>query len=423
MVEILDQANALPPVAPDDPCGPDLDAAEDMEFLNYLAATEGRLPASYFSFDPKSVDFTAAKSTGVELLARSHDIRLLVLLAKLAILDRDLAGFARWIGSTARLLVEHWEEAHPRDVDGDYASRLVQLSTLNDGPVVVLPLQYAPLAETQREGALTFRAQLVALGEVALREDERAPDSAAIDRILSASDLADLSQTLASLQMIKAATAQIKATTRERAGPEAAVTFEALEPVVERMTAFIQRAVAQRDPSVAPPDAPITAPEEEERAPASTAALASLADADAALASALAYFARSEPSNAAVLLIGQARQLLGKNLYEVMKIIAPKQADVARIFVGAEPAFTVPVSSIGVGHGADGAQPAPPAEPAASRAAALSLIDSVIAYLRKADPSSPVPFLLDRAKSLSSRDFLNLLKDLLSEEALAQMRK
>jgi type VI secretion system protein ImpA len=424
MVETLDESNALPPVSAEDPCGPDLDLAGDPIFLNYLAATEGQLPTtSYFSFDAKSVDFAAAEATGVGLLARSHDLRILVLLAKLAILNRDLAGFARWLSASARLIADHWDEAHPRGEDGDFASRLAQLSTLNDNPVVVLPLQYAPLAENQRDGALTFRAQLIALGEVTLRENERAADAAAIERILSTSDLAGLGRTFAALQTAKAAIAQIKSTTLEKTGPQGALGLEAVERLVERMSVFVQSALARRDPNIAPPAAPVAAATSEGSAPSGAMTFASLAEADAALASALAYFVTSEPSSAAVLLIGQARQLLGKNLYEVMKILAPGHADAARIFVGAEPAFTVPVSSIGPGSAVDGEQVGSPPEPAASRAAALSLVDSVAAHLRKVEPSSPAPFLLDRAKTLASRDFLSLLKDLLSEDALTQMQK
>jgi hypothetical protein len=36
--------SALPPVSPDDPCGPDLDLEGDAEFLNFVAAAEGILP-------------------------------------------------------------------------------------------------------------------------------------------------------------------------------------------------------------------------------------------------------------------------------------------------------------------------------------------------------------------------------------------
>ncbi|HLW89980.1 MAG TPA: type VI secretion system ImpA family N-terminal domain-containing protein [Roseiarcus sp.] len=421
MVDTLEESDALPAISPEAPCGPDLDFEGDPEFLNYLAATEGQLPASYFDFDVKAVDFTAAEATGVQLLARTHDVRLLVLLAKLAILRRDIKGFARWVSAIAQLLTRQWDEVHPRGENGDFTARMAQLATLNDSPVVLLPLQYAPLAETQREGVLTFRARLVASGDANAREGERMPEAGAIERILANSDLPNLSATLRALQTIKSAIEEIKATTLEKAGVQQTVPFDGLTSLIERMTTFIQTAVAARDPSVAPPKAPTETASEEAGEPAAVSSFGSLAEADAALAAAFAYFAKNEPSSAAVLLIGQARQLLGKNIYEVMQIIAPDYAAQARIFVGSEPAFTVRVSSIAPAQEGEREQAA--GEPAASRGAALSLVDSAAAYLRKAEPSNPAPLLLDRAKSLASRDFFGLLKELLSEDTLTEMRR
>ena len=147
-----------------------------------------------------------------------------------------------------------------------------------------------------------------------------------------------------------------------------------------------------------------------------------MAEIDAALGAALRYFETREPSSAAVLLIGQARQVLGKNLYDVMKLLAPAHADHARIFVGAEPSFTVPVSSISTNGGYSEQFEPQETAPAASRAAAIALIDNVAAHMRRVEPSSPAPYLLDRAKALASRDFLSLLKDVLSEDALSQMK-
>jgi type VI secretion system protein ImpA len=301
--------------------------------------------------------------------------------------------------------------------------RMAQLATFNDGPVVILPLQYAPLAETQREGEVCFRAQLVALSQATAREGETLPDSATIEKILLNSDLENLKRTLAALQAIKTAADRITAVVIEKAGFEQAPSFEALTPLVERMASFVQAAVARRDPSVAAPEAPAAVAGEAERPAATPVEFASLAEVDAALASALGYFARSEPSSAAVLLIGQARQLLGKNIYEVMKALAPSHAEAARVFVGAEPAFSVPVSNLGAREQANDSAAEVSTEPAASRAAALALIESVAAHLRNAEPSSPVPFLLDRARGLASRDFFGLLKELLSGDALAQMRQ
>jgi type VI secretion system protein ImpA len=348
-----------------------------------------------------------------------------VLLAKLAILNRDLAGFARLFAASSRLLADYWDEVHPRGEDGDFSVRIAQLSTLDDSPVVILPMQYATLAETQRDGVLNFRAQMVAAGDAKLRESESLPNAAAIERILLNCELSELAETFKTLRTIKSSIVEMGAILSDRVGFEQRLSFDALSPLVDRMIVFIHAALVRRDPSVAP-----VSPVDETKAvadaaasPAATSEFASLAEVDAALTAALVYFEKMEPSSAAVLLIGQARHLLGKNLYEVMQVLTPSHADKARIFVGAEAAFTIPVRSIP----SNGAEAAPPdranAEPAPSRAAALTLIESVAAHLRVTEPSSPLPYLLDRAKALAARDFLTLMKEILSEDAIADLKR
>ena len=43
--------------------------------------------------------------------------------------------------------------------------------------------------------------------------------------------------------------------------------------------------------------------------------------------------------------------------------------------------------------------------------------------MQKAEPSSPVPYLLERARNLATRDFVSLLHDVLSDEAIAALKK
>src|SRR3984957_14147382 len=136
---------ALPLVSDEAPCGPDLDLEGDTEFMNFIATTEGLLPASYYAFNRASIDFSAALQAAEKLLKRTLDLRLLVLMAKLAILNRDVAGFAQRIGNVAWLVREHWEGANPRAEGDDYSGRIAQLATLEDNAVVLLPLQHAPL--------------------------------------------------------------------------------------------------------------------------------------------------------------------------------------------------------------------------------------------------------------------------------------
>jgi len=56
-----------------------------------------------------------------------------------------------------------------------------------------------------------------------------------------------------------------------------------------------------------------------------------------------------------------------------------------------------------------------------SREQALQALDLAIAYFRTAEPSSPVPLLLQRAKRLATMDFLEIVKDLASD-GLSQVR-
>ena len=425
---------ALPLVSEDDPCGPDLDLEGDTEFMNFIAAVEGQLPASYYGFNRAAIDFSAAALGAEKLLKRTLDLHLLALMAKLAILNRDLAAFAERLGNIAWLVSKHWEAANPKAGE-DYSGRIAQLTTLEDSAVVFLPLQYAPLIETNREGSLSYRDQLLASGAAQPRsvtlydlrgqkqttEPEKFMPAASIERALNDVEIAKLAGVVATLASVSASIQTINAVTTEHVGYENAVALPKLAKLVSDMTEFLRAALVRRDPSLAPPPAAAQADSEAPSAAATPPAFASRAEVDAALASAFGYFAASEPTSPALLLIRQAREMLGKNLYEVMKLLAPPHADAARVFVGPDGAFTVPVKSLS--NAPTVALESAPTEPAASRAAAIALIDAVAAHMQKAEPSSPVPYLLDRARNLATRDFLSLLQDLLSDEAIAALKK
>ena len=163
------------PVAADDPCGPDLDAKGDVQYLNFFAGAESLLPMSYFEvvnangergrFDPKAIDIAAQFAAARPLLARTRDLRLNMLLAKFSILNRDLDGFLNCLKATTTLLREQWEAVHPRAEDGDYALRAVTIEAIDVFPTVINPLQFLPLIENRRQGTLNYRAYQVAKGE------------------------------------------------------------------------------------------------------------------------------------------------------------------------------------------------------------------------------------------------------------------
>ncbi len=436
---------ALPPVSADDPCGPDLDLEGDPEYLNFFAATEGLLPENFYKFSRETIEFPAAFKTIEGLLARTLDVRLLILEAKLAILNRNLAGFAAAIGSIAWILDAYWDESHPRAEGGDFGLRVGQLETLDDGPVVLMPLQYAPLLEASRQGPLSYRDHLVATGAAQPRvvtrlnlqgEQETSADEKfmapnAIDRLLRDVEIEKLVGVYDTVRGLAASVAAIRDVTKARGGGKATVKLEKLDSVANGMAEFLRAAVVARDPSLAPGAAGAAAETDAgapggegataAAGPAVPAAFATLAEVDAALGSAHGYFLNAEPTSPAVLLIRQARQCLGRNLYEVMQLLAPSAADEARVFVGPDGAFPVPVRNLADAP-TSGADPAE-AEPAVTRQAAIATIDAVVQHMQKTQPSSPIPYLLERAKSLATRDFVSLLNDILPEESVARLKR
>jgi type VI secretion system protein ImpA len=458
----VDFTSLARPVSDAEPCGPDLELAGDANYMNFVARAEGLLPTSFFvrddegrqtPFDRSALDIDAQVTQIANLLATTRDLRLLSLLAKFLIINRDLAGFTGAMDCIAKLLEERWDEVHPRGEGSDFSFRTVALQSLDDPPTVVFPLQYTPLLTSRRFGPITYRNYAVATGEAKPREDEGGPDLAVVHAAVTEADLAGLITTRDQLKALQGAVQRIRAVTIDRAGVEQAVNLESLTPVVGRMLAAAESTVVRRDPSAALPGA-ATADAEAGAAQATGAAgatpsaiqpgaVASVAAAREALEAVTCYFDRVEPSNPAVLLVRQAQQLVGKSFVEVMRILMPAEAEQAIIQVGGEQSLRLSfehlsaLASAGQPRQVNGLDDEPSAGleaaggPAANGAGerrleartrpdALALLEQVGAFYRITEPSSPIPLLTGRARELAGRDFLSLLKDVLANTRAAQ---
>jgi type VI secretion system protein ImpA len=181
------------PISASDPCGPDLDLDGDSDYLGFLASAEGVLPSSFFSpedgkpFDRATVDLPGQIEAIKPLLERTRDVRLLIMRARLLILNRDLGGFAVTIAAIAEWLDKYWDAVHPRPDDGDLTTRTTALAAL-DLPTVVFPLQYTPLFEARRVGPITYRAWMIAAGEVKPRGAEQKHPTSGITEALAGAD-------------------------------------------------------------------------------------------------------------------------------------------------------------------------------------------------------------------------------------------
>jgi type VI secretion system protein ImpA len=435
---MIDLALLTSPVPGEDPCGPDFDAEGDVDYLNFFASVDAVFPTSFFEvkdgegnvrrFDPKVHDLDAKIEAAKGFVRRTSDLRLIVLLAKLSILGKDLQGFTVCTEAIAELLDRRWDGVHPRIEGDDFSYRKMAIEALDVMPTVVIPFQFLPLAESRRHGSISYRTWLMAKGEVAPRADDTFLDAAAVAHVFDQVDLDRLKAVTASYVALAALVERVCRIWTEKARPSGMLNLDRVQQIIAGIVSMLESVVRRRDPVAVE-----TVPEAEEAPGSVTGAsdpayassrVASVAAAEAALSGVAAYFGRLEPSSPALLLVRQAKHLLGKSFAEAIHILVPNHAETAAINIGRGWFFDLSVDRMAaLLDAAETQEPKSPEGPepvysVTSRGQALALLEQVSAFFRNVEPSSPIPFLADRARELAQRDFLSLLIDVLPSGSL-----
>src|SRR5258707_1022688 len=247
---IVDIATLTAPVSDDDPCGPDLELAGDSDYLNFLARAEGLLPASFFQAEKPRIALQEEFGEAKPLLAKTRDVRLVTLLAKLAILGRDIDTFGVCLAALNALLGERWDDVHPRGEGGDFGIRMAALETLDDLTPVILPLQYLPLATHRRYGPISQRSYMIASGEAQVREGEELLDLATLDKSLMEVELSELVESRNQFTALRAAVAGIQKVCLDRVGAGAAAGLQRLPALIAKTATLLDDVIKRLDPSL-----------------------------------------------------------------------------------------------------------------------------------------------------------------------------
>ena len=432
--------SSLAPISDDDPCGEDLDFEEDPAYMQFTSSTEALLPDSYTVDDEEgtgkrvpfyttqrfqNLDLGARVAAASRLLERTHDLRLLAMVAKLQILNRELPKFETTVASIAALLDQYRKELHPRDAEG----RTAALERLAE-PLVLAALNHSVLFRSRRFGMVSWLTYLASTKG----SDDSAAGTEHVDRILRDEVKADASSVVAAKEMLGKLQESLQRITIlcAEAEPSKQPNLRKLADPLAAMLAMLDRvhgspAAAVQAGSVASPSPQGDARERSPIPPSSALPLLPSAEAaKAALAEAARFFASVEPSSPTLLLLRQAQALVGRSFYEALQALLPGQIEKATLSFGATPMFTLPLRQIAEAHDAASfAKPDVNVErkstsrlftTVTSRAEALSLLDQVGAFYRFVEPSSPVPLLVDRARALAGRDFTALLQAMLPEK-------
>jgi type VI secretion system protein ImpA len=436
----------LEAISADEPCGPDLDETGDNAYLNYVLPATDKLPARFYNkdtgapFDRGSIDIRAEARAIASLLERSRDLRLLALESRFQCLAGHIVGFTECLETMAGLLDRHWDHVHPRSPDNDHTMRQNTLSALDDRTTIILPLQYAPVARDKKIGQISLRDYLIATGIAQATGAEKKGDAATLIEVIQQADnRTEVVGLHSALMRGDQALAQIRSRFVESAGYEYVPDFVGVSEVFQQMRSMLETALPELIPPVVPDsdesadaeggglsaDGSPGAARAADTGPITAVPIGSHAESVAALLAVEQYFLRTEPSSPALILVHQARTLVGKSLVEALQILLPEAADKALISFEAGVRFQLgmprmkSISDTAASEGKVTLNGSGGHEEfsVATRAEAQGLLYGVDGFFRTTEPSSPIPMLLAKAKSYMNRDFAAILADLIKVDA------
>jgi type VI secretion system protein ImpA len=436
-------------ISEDNPCGPDMVAGDEDAFVGYYFEAEANLPERYFVpgirssndtfapgtlFDPKSISHAAEKTTILGLLKKTRDIRLLTLLARQQILAGRLEGFVESLEGVAVLLETFPADVHPQDG----SERRSALEELTATTTVIAPLQYINLAGS---GEVTLRKYIAASGQSELREGEvELTTSTLLGEVGLPSNKAAVDKNFGLIEAALAAVKRIKGACLRGDRPFTMGLTACVETLTE-----MQKLILQARPDLQAEAAPAAAgaadvDPAETNAPAASAGgtppppppaslppptqILTQSAAKQALHGIEAYFMQYEQSSAALLLVIQARLLVGKPLIEAIETLLPQDAPNARIDFGPDTGFSMSMDRLRI-LSAEMASlqarlpdpdPGPPPT-VTTRAEVAAWLRDVDDYFRKREPASPIPLLLSRAKAYLEKDFGALISEIMPSKA------
>lgn len=332
----IDVEALLEEVAPDAPCGPDLEY--DPAFIALEQEAIGKPEVQYGDTITPAVppDWKVVRRAATELIGRSRDLRLALHLARANLALVGVGGLADGVTLIARLLDRRWDSVHPQldpDDDNDPTLRINSLAILSDTATLVREVKEAPLVMMPGLGAFTIKLLEVANGEQAPPAGQEKIAIGSLEKALADLDPDRLDAEVDALKRVLDGVVDIEVILVRQVGSSQALNLDALTRPLRKAHEFLAR--QQRVKVVVTDDeapAEVAGEAAGDGGAAGGAARAArgisgdIANRDDVLRlldKLLQYYARYEPSSPIPILLERAKRLAPMNFLQIMQDLAP----------------------------------------------------------------------------------------------------
>jgi len=353
----VDVDTLLKPMSESEPCGPDL--RHDGRFMQVLRDSEGS-PEDPFNNKPaEEPSWREIRDGCVELLARSRDLRIGVVLVVSEAKLESYAGLELGLCFLRGCLETYWDTVHPQlDPEDNLdpmmrANTLAALSapigTMGDTVRLLERVRALPLSDARQLGKFSLEDFALASGALTLPEgsSRSRPELGLIEAALQETDVELLQSLLQAVDQSVQHAKAIEQAFNSKVKPGMGIDLSALTKILSDALAHLRRHVALKTGAPAP-DGPAGG---DSGGAGGVGALSGSAggaafriggavrsprDAAVALDAVCQYYSQAEPSSPVNLIIQCARVCVGKDFLVLTGLLKPDAVELLRVLSQAD---------------------------------------------------------------------------------------
>lgn len=331
----VDVDKLLTPVSEESPSGENLEYDPSFAELERTAAGEPERYSGKEVIPAKEPNWKDVRRLALDVLARSKDLRVAVLLTQAETGLDGIAGLSAAASLIRGLVDRFWDDCYPRlEADGEYdpvfrVNALAPLSDLN-GLVGVVRRTY--LVEAKSVGRFSFRDLEIAEQRTSPSEGEGGPS---LELLLGALNEAGVEYARERMEFLRQVCENLQAIekvfaekTKDGTGPD----FTLIKKTLQSGIAFLAKGL----PADEAGESTIAGDAGGDRGAAqtSTGDIRSREDVKRILERICDFMQRTEPSNPAPILLNRARRLLDCSFMDIIQDLAPESLPVIEKLAG-----------------------------------------------------------------------------------------
>ena len=333
---MIDLETLLKPISPEAPCGEDL--SYDARFHELETLVRGK-EATQFS-EAEEPDWKAVRTLAIELLGRSKDLRIVVILTLALLKLEGIPGFRDGVVLLQRLLAQSWQGLYPRldpDDNNDPTERIniisslaTPIATFGDPARFLERLRQAPLTASARVG----RFSLADMSPNGASAGQTPVDSAQVQAAFRDTSSDHLQSLERAVTETRASVIEIDAFLTSTVGSDHAPDMDrlnaALKELDQVLRPYVGGAVVQATTGGnAPSDAASEA--------SFSGTIRSREDVVRLLEEICAYYARTEPASPIPLLLRRAQRLVSMDFLQIINDLTPEALAQVLLVAGQRP--------------------------------------------------------------------------------------